>query len=208
MTNKQHLAVGQLIIGACSPASDKCNVLGHQDAWYAVEVTYDIFKAINGMILFSKYFRYGRLGKHFRQSCAIFQNDRRDFAKYSNPITPLPVALHIRMYYFWPLPLQWRHNGCDGFSNHQPHDCLLNRLFRCRSKKTSKLRVTGLCAGNSPVTGEFPAQMASKAENISIWWRHHALSVTVCSQWSQTTTRNNHRRQSRGLVFLSARKKL
>ena len=42
--------------------------------------------------------------------------------------------------------------------------CLLNRLFRRRSKKTSKLRVTGLCAGNSPGTGEFPAQMASNAE--------------------------------------------
>ena len=45
-------------------------------------------------------------------------------------------------------------------------------LFRRESKKTSKLRVTGLCAGNSPVTGEFPAQMASNAENVSIWWRH------------------------------------
>ena len=33
--------------------------------------------------------------------------------------------------------LQWRHNGRDGVSNHQPHDGLLNRLFRCRSKKTS-----------------------------------------------------------------------
>ena len=42
-----------------------------------------------------------------------------------------------------------------------------------RSKKTSKLRVTGLCAGNSPGTGEFPAQMASNAENVSIRWRHH-----------------------------------
>ena len=41
-------------------------------------------------------------------------------------------------------------------------------------EKTSKLRVTGLCAGNSPVTGEFPVQMASNAANISIWWRHHA----------------------------------
>ena len=50
-------------------------------------------------------------------------------------------------------------------SQNQPHDCLLNRLFRRRSKKTSKLRVTGLCAGNSPVTGEFPAQMVSNAEN-------------------------------------------
>ena len=57
--------------------------------------------------------------------------------------------------------LQWRHNGRDGVSNHQRHDCLLNRLFRRRSKKTSKLRVTGLCEGNSLVTGEFPAKMAS-----------------------------------------------
>ena len=43
--------------------------------------------------------------------------------------------------------LQWRQNGPDSVSNHQPHDCLLNRLFRRRSKKTSKLRVTGLCCG-------------------------------------------------------------
>ena len=40
-------------------------------------------------------------------------------------------------------------------------------------KQTSKLRVTDLCVGKSPVTGEFPAQMASNAENVSIWWRHH-----------------------------------
>ena len=69
--------------------------------------------------------------------------------------------------------LQWRQNGHDSVSNHQPRDCLLNRLFRRRLKKTSKLRVTGLCVGNSPGTGEFPAQMASNAENVSIWWRHH-----------------------------------
>ena len=69
--------------------------------------------------------------------------------------------------------LQWRHNDHDGVSNYQPHNCLLNRLFRHRSKKTSKLRVTGLCAGNSPETGEFPAQRASNAENASIWWHHH-----------------------------------
>ena len=52
-------------------------------------------------------------------------------------------------------------------------DCLLNRLFRRRSKKTSKLRVTGLCEGNSPVTGEFPVQRTSNVENVSIWWRHY-----------------------------------
>ena len=68
-------------------------------------------------------------------------------------------------------PLQSRHNGHDSVSNHQRHHCLLNRLFGCRSKKTSKLRVTGLCVGNPPGT----AQMASNAENVSIWWRHHAM---------------------------------
>ena len=73
------------------------------------------------------------------------------------------------------IPLLWRHNGRDGVSSHQPHDCLLNRWFTGRWKKTSKLRVTGLCAGSSPVTGEFPAPMASNAENVSIWWRHHVI---------------------------------
>ena len=72
----------------------------------------------------------------------------------------------------WPNSLRWRHNGRDGVSNHQPHDCLLNSLFGRRSKKASKFRVTGLCAGNSPGTGEFPAQMASNVENVAIWWRH------------------------------------
>ena len=71
--------------------------------------------------------------------------------------------------------LLWCHNGHDGVSNHQPQHCLLNRLFRRRSKKKSNLRVTGLFAGNSPETGEFTAQRASNAENVSIWWRHHEL---------------------------------
>ena len=74
-------------------------------------------------------------------------------------------------------PSQWRHSERDIVSNHQPHDYLLNRLFRRRSKKISKLRITGLCDGNSPVTGEFPAQKANNAENVSIWWRHHALCL-------------------------------
>ena len=52
--------------------------------------------------------------------------------------------------------LHWHHNGRDSVSNHQPHDCLFSRIFRRRSKETSKFRVTGLCVGNSPGTGEFP----------------------------------------------------
>ena len=51
-------------------------------------------------------------------------------------------------------------------------------VYSGRSKKTSKPHVTGLCAGNSPVTGEFPAQMASNADNISIWLRHHEKHLT------------------------------
>ena len=69
--------------------------------------------------------------------------------------------------------LRWRHNERDGVSNHQPHGCLLSRLFRRRSKKTLKLHVTGPCEGNSPVTGGSPAHRVSNAENASIWWRHH-----------------------------------
>ena len=71
------------------------------------------------------------------------------------------------------ITLQLRHNERDGVSNHQRLHCLLNCWFRRRSKKTPKLHVTGLCAGNSPVTGEFPTQKASYAENVSTWWRHH-----------------------------------
>ena len=61
--------------------------------------------------------------------------------------------------------LQLRHNELDGVSDHQPHDCLLNRLFRRWSKKTSKLRVTGLCGGihrspvNSPHIGPVTQKM-------------------------------------------------
>ena len=93
------------------------------------------------------------------------------------------------------LSLRWRHNGRDSVFNHQPHGCLLNRLFRRRSKKTSKLRITGLCAGNSPVVGEFPSQRASNAENVSIWWRHHgnlrvpelAMSCSDFAKWLGTS---------------------
>ena len=77
--------------------------------------------------------------------------------------------------------LLWRHNGRNGVSNHQLHHCLLNRLFKHRSKKTLKLRVIGLCAGNLPVTGEFPAQMASNAENV-VWWRNHDC-IAVIAWW-------------------------
>ena len=64
--------------------------------------------------------------------------------------------------------LRWRYNDRDGVSNHRRLDCLLNHLFRRRSKKTSKLRVS-----HWPLWGEFTGHRASKAENGSTWWRHH-----------------------------------
>ena len=53
-------------------------------------------------------------------------------------------------------------------------------------RKHQKLPVTGLCAGNSPVTGDFPAQMASNAENVSIWWRHREELIPDGTVWSPT----------------------
>ena len=82
---------------------------------------------------------------------------------------------------FWNT-LQWRHNRHDSVSNHLRLDCLLNRLFKRISNNTSKLCVSvffffffflGGAGGDSPVTGKFPSQRSSKAENLSIWCRHH-----------------------------------
>ena len=69
--------------------------------------------------------------------------------------------------------LKWRHNERDSVSNPWCLGYLVNCLFMCRSKEASKLRAIGLCEGDSPVTDEFPAQRASYAKNVSIWWRHH-----------------------------------
>ena len=81
--------------------------------------------------------------------------------------------------------LQWRHNENNGISNQHRLNCLFKCLFRRRSKKTSKLRITGLCEGNSPVTGKFPAQRASNEKNIFIWWRHHVF----CCRWGTGSER-------------------
>ena len=76
---------------------------------------------------------------------------------------------------------QWRHNGSDGVSNHRRLGCVPNHLFRRRSKKTLKFYVTGLCEGNPPVTSGFPSQMASNAENVFVWWRHHIVQYLFSS---------------------------
>ena len=82
--------------------------------------------------------------------------------------------------------LQWRHNGCDGVSNHQPHDCSSKRLFRCRSKKTSKLRFTGLFSrgirrwpGKSPHKWPVTRRMLPFKDVIMLYVHHIRLNTDV-----------------------------
>ena len=84
------------------------------------------------------------------------------------------------------MSLWWRHNDHDSVSNHQPHECLLNRLFRRRSKKTSKLRVTGLCVGNSlgPVNSPHKGPVTRKMfpfDDVIMWQIYGSLCVA--NQW-------------------------
>ena len=75
------------------------------------------------------------------------------------------------------LSLQWRHNGHDSVSNHQPHHCL--PFIRAQITQNIKaLHHWPLCR-NSPGSGEFPEQRASNAENVSIWWRHHVWMISA-----------------------------
>ena len=100
----------------------------------------------------------------------------------------MPESMRVLMVCFaWCdyITLQWRHNDLDGVSNHQPQDSFLMHVFR--SKKISTLRVTCLCEGNSPVTGECLAQRASNAENVSIWWRHHVILLGLYSISGKTS---------------------
>ena len=83
--------------------------------------------------------------------------------------------------------LRWHHDERDGVSNNRRLHCLFNCLLMRRLKKTSKLRVTGPCEGNPPVTGGLPPRRGSNAENIR--WRHHvqcnkAKVMKIFDGWS------------------------
>ena len=89
--------------------------------------------------------------------------------------------------------LQWRHNDHDSVSNHQPHGCLLNRLFRRRSKKTSKLRVTGLCVGNSPGPMNSPHKVPVTRKMFpfdDVIMIHASFCTCQWSEWTVTETNN------------------
>ena len=86
-------------------------------------------------------------------------------------------------------PLQWCHNELDSVS------IVYSIVCSGADQRKQKLRVTGLCERNSPVTGEFPSQRASNAENVSIWWRHHAKLQLLAndSQWQSKLHQNDFR---------------
>ena len=108
------------------------------------------------------------------------------------------------------LPLQCHYNERDGVSIHRRLDCLINRLFKQRSKKTSKFRVTGLCEGihrwpvNSPRKGQQRGKrchlmtswcgtasynLENKAgglQQISRYW-----FLWLCYCWSYSLTKNS-----------------
>ena len=103
------------------------------------------------------------------------------------------------------LSLQWRHNERDGVSNRQLHDCWINRLFRCKLEKTSKLRVTGCCEGKSPVTGEFPTQKGSNAEMFpfdDVMMMSVGKNWGVCEQFPYSTFYTRNLKPFRGFFFL------
>ena len=80
--------------------------------------------------------------------------------------------------------LQWRHNEHDGVSNNQHYDCFLNRLFRRRSKKTSKLRVAGPCEGiqRSPVNSPHKGPVTQKMFPFDDVIRTSRLWSASCTQ--------------------------
>ena len=65
--------------------------------------------------------------------------------------------------------------------NYRSTECLFNSLFRLTTKKHQRSASLSLCQGNPPVTGGFPAQRDSNAENISIWWRHN-MHWSICNR--------------------------
>ena len=108
--------------------------------WWLETPSRSLWRACNGSMIkrACQRQRWDPLGR-FNKTMSIYQNRNYINSQYKDK-TVSRTSHHYNA-------LQWRQNGRDSVSNHQPHDCLLNRLFRRRSKKTSKLRVTGLCCG-------------------------------------------------------------
>ena len=135
------------------------------------------------IVLCSKYIQgsYSRIHKVQSQDWIYFELHRYRMLQHNNTRT-----IHT---------LQWRHNELAGVSNHQPHECLRDRLFTRRSKKTWKLSVTGLCVWgihrapvNSPHKGPVTRKMFRFDDVIMISttvrpYEHHSVSNLRQIDW-------------------------
>ena len=92
----------------------------------------------------------------------------------SSWVWPFSLLIEMQLHSDRKNSWRWRHKERNGVLNHRCLDCLFNRMFKRISKKPSTPHVAGFCEGNPPMTGGFPSQGVSDAENVSIWWRHHA----------------------------------
>ena len=118
---------------------------------------------------------YGTKGRNKHRLLCLVEIKYNFWGDDCVPIGHTQLAFVIYQSFMLYFSLQWRHHERDGVSNHRLLDRLLSCLLRRRSKKISKLRLTGICEGNPSVTGGFLSQRASNAKNVSIWWRHHVF---------------------------------
>ena len=79
--------------------------------------------------------------------------------------------------------LRWRHNDHAGVSNHQPHGCLLNSSFRRKSKKTSKLRVTGFVREIHRGPVNFPHKWPVTRKCFHLMTSSWVSIVTLTNAW-------------------------
>ena len=131
--------------------------------------------------------------------------DDNDFQKIAEMINSLPQMMSIKvanpssltvltfLYFQWNL----NHNTPKIFWHHDDViiDAMASQItsltivyptvIQTQIKENIKLRVTGLCVGHSPGTGEFPAQLASNAENVFIGWSHRELLPAICGHNDQ-----------------------
>ena len=143
---------------------------------------------------------------HHQQQCrkiSLTNNNyflNRNLLKVSTEHICMTVVLCVEGFEDQQRP--WIHDSHVIMSAMASQITSLNRLFGRRSKKTSKLCITGLHEWNSPVTGEFPAQRASDAENVSIWWRHIG-SFNRTSNWVITHSWRRAHVENRVVMILT-----
>ena len=106
----------------------------------------------------------------------------------------------------WPVDVMWLHRSGSTLAQVHYTDVIMSAMASqitslttvysnvhsgADQRKHQTPRHWPLC-GNSPVTGEFPAQKASNAKNVSIWWRHHVWLVAWRSKPSHEPMLTHH----------------